>query len=187
MPTLHRYTDRPGFYARGLTRGRPVAFALTAEGEQYLTEQLGLADGARFAGDTLKWLYKKGWAAPLEALPEGQALAIEEVAPLPALPPTLDGVIQLRLASMDHVLLDQSAADVARELAKTVASILGPLPLPVVIDTYRLLREGGHRAFDLRTYRRLLQVRGPRQQTFEMMNNHDLLPREIELQLDMGR
>src|SRR3954466_1010132 len=64
MPTLHRYPDRPGYYVKGISHGKSVLFELTAEGEQYLTETLGLGDGAKFTGDTLKWLYRKKWAAP---------------------------------------------------------------------------------------------------------------------------
>jgi small subunit ribosomal protein S10 len=185
MPTLHRFVDRPGHYARGVTKGRPVAFALTAEGEQYLTETLGLADGAKFAGDTLKWLFRKGWAVQLDALPEGPPAPAVEAPAEAANGPALEGLVQVRLAAQDHVLLDQTAAEVARGLAKTGASVLGPLPLPVAVDTYRVLREGRAKAYDLRTYRRLLQVRRPRRETVERMNDFRL-PREVEVQVEMG-
>lgn len=181
MPTLHRFADRPGHFARGVTKGQPVAFGLTPEGEQYLTETLGLTDGAKFAADTLKWLYKKGWAVQLDLAPEAPAA---EEAPAEAPPPSAEGLIQVGLAAMDHVLLDQSASDLARGLAKTGAAVLGPLPLPVVIDTYRVLREGQPRSYELRTYRRVLQVRNPRRQTVERMNDFSL-PREIDVQVEM--
>jgi small subunit ribosomal protein S10 len=184
MPTLHRYVDRPGFYARGVTKGQPVAFGLSAEGEQYLTETLGLSDGAKFAGDTLKWLYRKGWAIALDALPEGPPTAVEEAPAEAPAGPALEGVIQVRLGAQDHVLLDQSAAEVARGLARTGASVLGPLPLPVVVESYRVLREGSPKAYEVRTYRRLLQVRAARRQTVEMMSDFKL-PREIDLQVEM--
>lgn len=182
MPTLHRYVDRPGHYVRGVTKGRPVAFRLSPEGEQYLTETLALADGGKFAGDTLKWLYRKGWASELDALPEGAAAVIE--APAPQAGPALEGVMHVRLSALDHVLLDSCAADVTRNLARTGASVLGPLPLPVGIDTYAVLREGGPRPFDIRSYRRVLQVRGPRRATIELMNQF-ALPREIDVQVEM--
>lgn len=183
MPTLHRYVDQTGYYVRGVTKGRPVAFRLTPEGEQYLTETLALADGAKFAGDTLKWLYRKGWAAELDALPEPPAV-VETEMPGPAQGPPLEGVIHVRLSALDHILLDSCAADVTRNLARTGASVLGPLPLPVGIETYSVLREGGTKTFDIRTYRRVLQVRGPRRATIELMN-HFSLPREVDVQVEM--
>lgn len=183
MPTLHRYVDRPGHYVRGVTKGRPVAFGLSPEGEQYLTETLALSDGARFAGDTLKWLYRKGWAAELGALPEAPAV-VETELPAPPQGPALEGVIHVRLSALDHVLLDSCAADVTRNLARTGARVLGPLPLPVAIETYAVLREAGRKTFDIRTYRRVLQVRSPRRATIELMN-HFALPREIDVQVEM--
>src|SRR5262245_22017740 len=76
MPTLHRYSDRAGYYVKGISHGKSVTFELTPEGEQYLTDTLGLGDGAKFTGDTLKWLYRKKWAAPGANSPPEEPAAV---------------------------------------------------------------------------------------------------------------
>jgi small subunit ribosomal protein S10 len=185
MPTLHRFQDRPGYFVRGVSGGKPVTFELTPEGEQYLTETLGLADGAKFAGDTLRWLHKKKWAVAVEA-PE------EEASPPPAAEPAAhdpnpvvyQGVVQIRLRSGDHVALDAAAEEVVRTLAESGAAVFGPIPLPVHIDAYTVIREAGRKVYELRLYQRLLEVRSPRRRTGEVMQEFRL-PREVDLQVEM--
>lgn len=213
MPTLHRYVERNGYFVKGIMKGEPVAFRLSPEGEQYLTETLGLSDGARFGGDTLKWLYRKEWALLLDRMPEGTSGSVPvAAAPAPAAPSAAEarhaaaavaeapapasvllpevnevifqGVIAVRLSALDQVLLDQAAADATRAIGRTRAVVLGPLPLPVVIDTYRVLRAPAPKSYEVRTYQRMLQVRNPRRQTIELMNNFSL-PREVDVQVEM--
>src|SRR5262249_31674776 len=131
------------------------------------------------------WLFRKGWAVQLDALPEGAPAPAVEAPAEAANGPALDGMIQVRLAAQDPVLLDQTATEVARGLAKTGAAVLGPLPLPVAVDTSRVLREGQTKSYDVRSSRRLLQVRRPRRETVERMNDFRL-PREVEVQVEMG-
>ena len=132
MPTLHRYTNQPGYYVRGVANGKPVAFQLTGEGEQYLLDTLELADGAKFSGDTLKWLYKRQWAANIDPPPEPLLVPTQsEVAPVsPDIgghnPVVFHGVVHLQLSGVDHVLLDQSADEVVRTLRRTGAVVFGP-------------------------------------------------------------
>jgi small subunit ribosomal protein S10 len=198
MPTLHRFTDRPGYYIKGVSNGKPVALGLTPEGEQYLTETLGLGDGGKFAGDTLRWLYKKKWAAPLaEPPPElpvvlGEPRAGVGVRSAPdAQQPVYDpnpvvfqGVVQVRLASVDHVALDASAEQVVRSLGQSGAAVLGPVPLPVHLETYTVIRDTGRKVYEVRFYQRLLQVRAPRRKTSEAMQDFHL-PREVDVKVEM--
>jgi small subunit ribosomal protein S10 len=190
MPTLHRYTNQPGYYVRGVANGKPVAFQLTGEGEQYLIETLGLSDGAKFSGDTLKWLYRKQWAAaidpppgpvaepaPTESPPSGPAFGDHN-------PVVFQGVVRIQLSAVDHVLLDQSADEVVRTLRRSGAVVFGPLPMPVHVETYVVVRDGTRRPYPIRQYQRLFQVRQARRRTIESMNEFRL-PREVDVRVEM--
>src|SRR5262245_12140995 len=158
MPTLHRFTDRPGYYIKGVSRGKPVALELTPEGEQYLTETLGLADGGKFAGDTLKWLFKKNWAVPMASPPPELPVVLSEAREEPVYEPNpvvFQGVVEVRLSSVDHVALDASAEQVVRSLAQSGAAVLGPIPLPVHVEPYTVIREAGPKVYEVRFYQRL--------------------------------
>jgi small subunit ribosomal protein S10 len=183
MPTLHRFPDRPGYYVRGVSNGQPIALGLTPEGEQYMTETLGLGDGGRFAADTLKWLYKKKWAVALDQPPPGVPV-VEENGREDAARPDAGQVVQLRLASSDHVALDQCAVDIVRALAQSGAAVAGPIPLPTHVEPYLVLRDGSRKVYELRQYQRLLQLRNPGRQTVEAMNSLRL-PREVDLKVEM--
>ena len=192
MPTLHRYTSQPGYYVRGIANGKPVAFQLTQEGEQYLLETLTLGDGAKFSGDTLKWLYRRQWATNMEPPPEAPAPpppAVSEAAPVgPAIgdhnPVVFHGVVHLQLSAVDHVLLDQSADEVVRTLRRTGAVVFGPLPMPVHVETYVIVRDGTRHHYPIRQYQRLFQVRQARRRTIESMNEFRL-PREVDVRVEM--
>ena len=183
MPTLHRFPDRPGYYVRGVSNGQPVALELTPEGEQYMTETLALADGGRFAADTLKWLYKKKWAVALAEPPPGVPV-VEDNGREDAARAEPAQVMQLRLASSDHVALDQCAADIVRALAQSGASVAGPIPLPTHVEPYVVLRDGNRKVYDLRQYQRLLQLRNPGRQTLDVMHTF-IMPREVDLKVEM--
>lgn len=178
---MHRFTDRAGFYIRGLSNGKALVLGLTTEGEQYMTETLGLRDGAKFAGDTLRWLYKRKWAVPLDNPPP--ELPVEVAAPSTAARDSNQGVVQLRLASSDHVALDQCAEEIVQTLGGTGAGVLGPIPLPVHLETYTVIRETTRQTYEIRLYQRLLQVRNPGRATLEAMTGFRL-PREVDLAVE---
>ena len=188
MPTLHRYENQPGYYVRGVANGKPVAFQLTGDGEHYLLETLSLADGAKFSGDTLKWLYRKQWAANIEPPPEPIPDPTPEPIPGPAIgdhnPVVFQGVVHLQLSAVDHVLLDQSADEVVRTLRRTGAVVFGPLPMPVHVETYVVVRDGARHPYPIRQYQRLFQVRQARRRTIESMNEFRL-PREVDVRVEM--
>jgi small subunit ribosomal protein S10 len=182
MPTLHRFTDRPGYYVRGVSNGRPLVLGLTPEGELYMTETLGLGDGGRFAGDTLRWLYKKKWAVALaEPPPEVPVVSDAHEGPRGD---GNQGIVQIRLTSSDHVAVDQCAEDIVRTLARTGTAVAGPVPLPVHIEAYTVIREAGRKVHELRLYQRLLRVRNPSRQAVDAMRDLDV-QREVDLKVEM--
>ena len=78
--------------------------------------------------------------------------------------------IRIRLKAFDHVVLDQAAADIVRTAEKTGAQVSGPIPLPVKIERWTVLRsphvdKKSREQFELRTHKRLLDINDSRPQT----------------------
>ncbi|MFO0879356.1 MAG: 30S ribosomal protein S10 [Gemmataceae bacterium] len=179
MPTFHRFTDRPGYYIRGVSKGKPLVLELTPEGEQYLLETLSLAPGGKFAAETFRWLYQRKWAQVMDVPPPEVPV---EVSASPRADSN-QGVLQIRLSSGDHVALDQCAEEIVQALADTGASVFGPIPLHALIEKYIVLRESSSKTYELRFYQRLLQVRQPSRAMLDAMTNFRL-PREVDLQVE---
>ena len=87
--------------------------------------------------------------------------------------------IRIRLKAFDHQLLDKSATDIVETARRTKARVAGPIPLPVQISRYTVLR-GPHvdkksrEQFEIRTHRRLLEILEPTQDTLDALMKLDL-------------
>jgi small subunit ribosomal protein S10 len=97
--------------------------------------------------------------------------------------------IRIRLKAYDHKLLDQSASDIVDTARKTGAKVVGPIPLPTVINKYCILRSPhvnikSREQFEMRTYKRLLDIQDPTQQTVDALMKLDLSPGvDVEIKL----
>ena len=87
--------------------------------------------------------------------------------------------IRIRLKAYDHKLLDQSANEIVDTARRTGARVAGPIPLPTHISRYTVLR-GPHvdkksrEQFEVRTYKRLLDIVQPTPQTVDALMKLDL-------------
>ena len=89
------------------------------------------------------------------------------------------GKIRIRLKAFDHVVLDQAAADIVRTVEKTGAQVAGPIPLPVKIERWTVLRsphvdKKSREQFEMRTHKRLLDIVDPTPQTVDALMKLDL-------------
>jgi len=97
--------------------------------------------------------------------------------------------IRIRLKAYDHKLLDQSASDIVDTARKTGAKVVGPIPLPTIINKYCILRsphvnKKSREQFEMRTYKRLLDIQDPTQQTVDALMKLDLSPGvDVEIKL----
>ena len=87
--------------------------------------------------------------------------------------------IRIRLKSFDHKLLDQSTKEIVDTVHRTGAQILGPVPLPVKVNRYTVLRsphvnKKSREQFEIRTHKRLLDILEPNQQTVDQLMKLDL-------------
>jgi small subunit ribosomal protein S10 len=87
--------------------------------------------------------------------------------------------IRIRLKAYDHQLLDQSAQEIVDTARRTGAKISGPVPLPTRINRYCVLRsphvdKKSREQFEIRTYKRLIDILEPTQATMDALGKLDL-------------
>jgi len=89
--------------------------------------------------------------------------------------------IRIKLKAYDHKLLDQSASEIVNTVRSTGARIAGPIPLPTKISRYCVLRsphvdKKSREEFEIRTYKRLVDILEPNQQTVDALMRIDVAP-----------
>ena len=87
--------------------------------------------------------------------------------------------IRIRLKAYDHRVLDQSVGEIVETAKRTGARIVGPIPLPTVLNKYTVLRsphvdKKSREQFEIRTHKRLLDIVVPTPQTVEALMKLDL-------------
>ena len=87
--------------------------------------------------------------------------------------------IRIRLKAFDHRVLDQATGDIADTARRTGALIRGPIPLPTrfvkfsVIGSPHVDKKSGEH-FEVRTYKRMLDIVQPTPQTVDALMKLDL-------------
>src|SRR5512134_2558004 len=87
--------------------------------------------------------------------------------------------IRIRLKSYDHRLLDQSVVEIVDTAKRTGARVVGPIPLPVRINRFTVLRsphvdKKSREQFEVRTHKRLVDIMEPTSQTVDALMRMDL-------------
>ena len=87
--------------------------------------------------------------------------------------------IRIRLTAFDHRLLDQSTRGIVDTAKRTGANVIGPIPLPVKINRYTVLRsphvnKKSREQFEIRSFKRLLEIFDPSPQTINQLMKLDL-------------
>jgi len=87
--------------------------------------------------------------------------------------------IRIRMEAYDHRALDQSAKDIVDNAKRTNARVLGPVPLPTRVERYTVLRsphidKKSREQFEVRTYKRMLDIVQPTPQTVDALMKLDL-------------
>ena len=87
--------------------------------------------------------------------------------------------IRIRLKAYDHRLLDQSVVEIVDTAKRTGARVVGPVPLPTVINKYCVLRsphvdKKSREQFEIRTHKRLMDILEPTEQTVDALMKLDL-------------
>ena len=83
--------------------------------------------------------------------------------------------IRIRLRSYDYKLLDKSVLEIVETARSTGARVAGPIPLPTEINKWTVLRsphidKKSREQFEVRTYKRLMDILEPTQQTMDAIS-----------------
>jgi small subunit ribosomal protein S10 len=87
--------------------------------------------------------------------------------------------IRIRLKGFDHKLIDQSVQEIVDAARRTGARVAGPIPLPTKIEKFTVLRsphvdKKSRDQFEIRTFKRLVDILDPTQQTVDSLMKLDL-------------
>lgn len=87
--------------------------------------------------------------------------------------------IRVKLRAYDHRVLDESTKEIVNTAKRTGANVCGPIPLPVKIKKFTVLRsphvnKKSREQFEMRTHRRLLDIVDPTPQTIDALMKLDL-------------
>ena len=87
--------------------------------------------------------------------------------------------IRIRLKAYDARVLDQSTTEIVDTARRTGALIRGPIPLPTRIEKFTVNRsphidKKSREQFEVRTYKRLLDIVQPTPQTVDALMKLDL-------------
>ena len=98
--------------------------------------------------------------------------------------------IRIRLTGFDHKLLDQSVRGILDTAKRTGAVVAGPIPLPVKINRYTVLRsphvnKKSREQFEVRCHKRLLEISDPTSQTISQLMKLDL-PAGVDVSIITG-
>ena len=87
--------------------------------------------------------------------------------------------IKIKLKAYDHKLLDRSVSEIVETTKRTGAKVVGPIPLPTVINRWTVLRsphvdKKSREQFEIRTHKRILEILEPTPQTVDALMKLDL-------------
>jgi small subunit ribosomal protein S10 len=87
--------------------------------------------------------------------------------------------IRIQLKAFDHKLIDQSASEIVETAKRTGAQVKGPIPLPTRKERFTILisphvNKDARDQYELRTYKRLLDIVEPTDKTVDTLMKLDL-------------
>ncbi|MDR0820638.1 MAG: 30S ribosomal protein S10 [Endomicrobium sp.] len=97
--------------------------------------------------------------------------------------------LRIKLRSYDHKMLDDSLAKIVETARRTGAAVTGPVLLPTNIKKYTVNRsvhadKKSREQFEMRIYKRLVDIREPSPKTVEELMKLDL-PAGIDIEIKM--
>jgi small subunit ribosomal protein S10 len=97
--------------------------------------------------------------------------------------------IRIKLRAYDYKLLDRSALEIVDTVRKTGARVSGPIPLPMKRRIFTVLRsphvdKKSREQFEMRTYKRLLDILEPNPKTVDALTKLDL-PAGVDVEIKL--
>ncbi|MFQ5669399.1 MAG: 30S ribosomal protein S10 [Acidobacteriota bacterium] len=99
----------------------------------------------------------------------------------------LNDKIRIRLRAYDFRILDQSTTEIVDTARRTGARVVGPVPLPTVINRWTVLRsphvdKKSREQFEMRTHKRVLDILEPTPETVDALMKLDL-PAGVDVEI----
>jgi len=99
--------------------------------------------------------------------------------------------IRIRLKAFDHEIIDQSTRKIVETVTRTSATIRGPIPLPTRFEKFTVNRsphvdKKSREQFEVRTYKRLLDIVDPTPQTVDALMKLDLAA-GVDVEIKLGK
>lgn len=102
---------------------------------------------------------------------------------------TKNQCMRVRLQAFDSRILDYSTREIVMTAKRTGSVVCGPIPLPTKIERYTVLRsphidKKSREQFELRTHKRVLDIRECPPQTVEALMKLDL-PAGVDVKIKL--
>ena len=97
--------------------------------------------------------------------------------------------IRIKLKAYEHTLIDQSAERIVETAKRTGARVSGPIPLPTEKEVVTILRavhkyKDSREQFEMRTHKRLIDIRSPTPKTVDALMRLDL-PAGVDIEIKL--
>lgn len=97
--------------------------------------------------------------------------------------------IRINLKAFDYRLIDASALEIVDTAKRTGAGVSGPIPLPIKIQRYDILRsphvnKTSRDQFEIRTHKRLIDIVDPTDKTVDALMKLDL-PAGVDVEIKL--
>ena len=95
--------------------------------------------------------------------------------------------IRIRLKAFEHKSLDNACAKIVETVKRTGGEVSGPIPLPTEIEKITILRavhkyKDSREQFEMRTHKRLIDIKSPSKQTIDALAHLDL-PSGVDIKI----
>ena len=95
--------------------------------------------------------------------------------------------IRIRMKAYDHKVLDNAVTKIVETIKRSGGEISGPVPLPTEIEKFTILRavhkyKDSREQFEMRTHKRLIDIKNPSKETIEALAHLDL-PSDVEIEI----
>ena len=95
--------------------------------------------------------------------------------------------VRIKLKAYDHRILDTAAKKIVETVKRTGGELSGPVPLPTEIEKFTILRavhkyKDSREQFEMRTHKRLIDVKNPSKETMDALVHLDL-PSGVDIQI----
>lgn len=97
--------------------------------------------------------------------------------------------MRIKIKAYDHKILENAVKKIVETIKRTGGNMSGPVPLPTEIEKFTILRavhkyKDSREQFEMRTHKRLIDVKKPSKETVEALTHLDL-PSGVNIEIKM--